>query len=159
MKKLVLVLALVVAGCGGPSSKEVTTAKLTHYTAPPATLFQIAMQAAEQDYKIAETDQANGQFITAQGIYSAEGTPQRPGAGGYTQMHGNSIILQLIVEVVENAPGHMIVVTPKTFQMVPGSPKPRELSPDDPDLPGWVKGRVDALAVAIHDAAKPHAAP
>ena len=39
---------------------------------------------------------------------------------------------------------------PKTFQHISGSPKPRELAPDDPNLPGWVQGRVETLYVEIH---------
>src|SRR5512139_1440397 len=147
MKWLGLVFLLVMAACG-PSGAEVKTAKLAQYSAQPQTLFDIAIQVAQADYKIGETDAATGQFMTEPQFYSKEGGRQSPGAGGYVNMGGGSIQLSLIVEIVKSEQGHAIVVTPKTFQVVGGSPKPRELAPDDPSLPGWVSGRVDALAVA-----------
>jgi hypothetical protein len=67
------------------------------------------------------------------------------------------MMIIVVVEVVTtDLDRKVVVVTPITLQMLTGSPKPRELTPDDPNLPGWVRGRVDALAVAIHDAAKQH---
>jgi hypothetical protein len=155
MKWLALVILLVVAACGGPSTTEVRTAKTAQYAAPPVTLFDIALQVAQQDYKIGDSDPANGQFITTPQMYSAEGGRQSAGAGGVVQYSGGSVLLSLIVEVQVIDPTHvMVVVTPKTFQAVAGSPKPRELQPTDPNLPGWVLGRADALAVAIYENAK-----
>lgn len=148
----------VVAACG-PSGAEVKVAKTAQYTAQPATLYSIAMQVAERDYKIGETDPDGGRFATEPQIYSPEGGRQSAGAGGYVNMSAGSIMLSLIVEVLESERGHVVVITPKTFQFISGSPKPRELVPADPSLPGWVPGRVDTLAVAIYEAAKQHAAP
>ena len=153
--KWMLVLVLVVA-CG-PSNAEIKTAKSTQYSASPQQLFDLAIQVAQRDYKIGEVEAEDGRFATAPQFYNAEGGRQSAGAGGYVQMGGGSILLQLFVEVLESERGHVVVVTPKTFQMVSGSPKPRELAPDDPNLPGWVSGRVDALAMAIYEAAKQHA--
>ena len=62
-----------------------------------------------------------------------------------------SIRLQLVVELTDPEDKyHLVTVTPKTFQHISGSPQPRELAPDDPNLPGWVQGRVDSLHVEIH---------
>jgi hypothetical protein len=158
MQMLMLVVALMAAACG-PSTGQVKTAKLAHYKAPPATLFQIAVEVAERDYKIGEVDEAGARFVTTPQIYSPEGGRQSAGAGGFVNMSDRSVMLSLFVEVLPSEPGHVVVVTPKTFQMISGSPKPRELAPDDPNLPGWVSGRVDTLAVAIYEAAKQHATP
>jgi hypothetical protein len=159
MKWLALAFLLVVAACGGPSTAEVKTAKLAQYALPPATLFDVAIQVAQQDYKIGENDAATGQFMTVPQMYSANGGRQSAGAGGVVQYSGGSLLVALIVEIQPIDEGHtMVVVTPKTFQAVSGSPKPRELAPDDPSLPGWVLGRADALAVAIYEAAKQHVA-
>lgn len=89
---------------------------------------------------------------------SPEDGRQSPGAGGYVAMNDRTIMLSMLVEIVPTEQGHFAVsVTPQTFQVRAGSPKPRELAPDDPSLPGWVSGRVDSLSVAIHEAAKQHA--
>jgi hypothetical protein len=45
-------------------------------------------------------------------------------------------------------------VTPQTFQVLSGSPKPRELMPDDPYLPPFVLGRADELSFEIYDHAR-----
>lgn len=158
MKWLVLVLVAAVVACG-PSNAEIKTAKATQYKAAPQTLFDIAIEVAQRDYKLGDVDAQNARFATATQVYNAEGGRQSPGAGGFVQMGGGSIILSLFVEILEAERGQVVVVTPKTFQVVSGSPKPRELQPDDPNMPGWVHGRVDSLAMAIYEAAKPHAAP
>lgn len=155
---LMLAMVLVAAACG-PSTSQIKTAKLAHYKAPPATLLQLAIEAAEQDYKIGEVDETGTRFATAPQIYSPEGGRQSAGAGGFVNMSDRSVMLVLIVEIVAAEQGHVVVVTPSTHQIISGSPKPRELRPDDPNLPGWVTGRVDALAVAIYEAAKQHATP
>ncbi|HLL24871.1 MAG TPA: hypothetical protein VK427_22210 [Kofleriaceae bacterium] len=157
MKLVLVMLVLAFVGCG-PSNQEIKMAKMAHYKAPTTTLFDIAISVAERDYKIGEIDQGNARFITASQIYSPEGGRQSAGAGGYVQMSDRSIMLSLLVEVLESPEGQVIAVTPQTFQMISGSPKPRELTPDDPNVPGWVHGRVDALSVAIYEAAKQHVA-
>ena len=157
MKMLWLVVALAVAACG-PSNAEVKVAKTAQYTAAAGTLFDLAIQAAQRDYKIGEVDPEGAQFATDPQFYSPEGGRQSAGAGGFVNMSPGSILLSLVVEIVKTERGHAVVITPKSFQVISGSPKPRELAPDDPNLPGWVHGRVDSLAVAIYEAAKQHAA-
>ena len=151
-------LGLLLVACG-PSTQEVKTAKLARYSAPAPTLFDIALAATQQDYKIGEVDRATARFATEPQMYSPEGGRQSPGAGGYIQFTDRSVLLSLLVEVLPTDGGHVVTVTPRTFQMIAGSPKPRELAPNDPDLPGWVRGRVDSLQVAIYKAAKQHAIP
>ena len=150
-------LMVAAAAACGPSTAEVRTAKNAQYATTPDTLFGIALQVAQNDYKIGETDPQQAQFITEPQFYSAEGMRQSPGAGGYVNMSDGTVQLSLIVEIIPTDGKQIVVVTPKTFQTVTGSPKPRELAPDDPNLPGWVHGRVDALSVAIYKAAKQHA--
>ena len=158
MYRWLLGLGLLLVACG-PSTQEVKTAKLARYSAPPPTLLDIALAVAKQDYKIGGVDQENARFETEPQMYSPEGGRQSPGAGGYTQFTDRSVLLSLVVEVLPTEGGHVVAVTPRTFQMIAGSPKPRELAPDDPNLPGWVQGRVDSLQVAIYNAAKQHAVP
>jgi hypothetical protein len=152
--KWLLVLFLVACG---PSNAEVKTAKSAHYATTAQSLYETAIQVAQQDYKIGETDPENMRFKTAPQMYSAEGGRQSPGAGGYVQFGNGSIRLELLVEVLPADGQQIVVVTPISYQAIAGSPKPRELAPDDPNLPPWVTGRVDALSVAIYEAAKQHA--
>ncbi|MBA3391394.1 MAG: hypothetical protein H0T89_02065 [Deltaproteobacteria bacterium] len=157
MKLMLMVWLVAMLGCGA-SNAEVRTAKSATYTVAPQTLFDTALQVTQKTYKLGEIDAANGRFATESQVYSAEGGRQSPGAGGFVNMSDGSIMLSLFVEIVAiDDTHHAVVVTPKTFQVLTGSPKPRELAPDDPNLPPWVTGRVDSLAVAIHEQAKQHA--
>jgi hypothetical protein len=155
MKKLVLVMAL--AACG-PSSAEIKTAKTTTYQMSGHDLLQVAEQAAQEEYKLGDVNEGELTFITQPRYYGPEGDLESPGAGGFVQMQDHSVQLSFIVQVTELAGGDSAVsVTPKTFQVLSFSPKPRELAPDDPNLPGWVHGRTDQLAMEIYELAKPHA--
>lgn len=155
MKTLVLVLALVACG---PSAAEIKTAKTTTYQMAGTDLLQVAEQAAQEEYKLGDVSEQDLAFITLPRWYSPEGDLQSPGAGGFVQMDNHSVQVAFVVQVTELAGGDCAVtVTPKTFQYISGSPKPRELAADDPNLPGWVNGRADKLALEIYELAKPHA--
>ncbi len=159
MKSLVFVAWIaVVAGCGA-SAAEVKAAQTAQYQAPTETLFRVALETTAQDYKIAEQDASRAILITASQWYSPEGGRESAGAGDVSQVVDHSIMLMMIVEVISVDEGHSYIkVTPKTFQHLSGSPKPRELMPDDPNLPGWVTGRVEELQLAIYKNAKQYEA-
>jgi len=142
------------AACGA-SNAEIKTAKTAIYVAQPDQLLQIAMRTAEENYKIGELDKDAHMFATAPRIYSPEGDLQSPGAGDFVRMDNHSVRVSLVVRIVDVDGGELVTVTPNTLQFLSGSPKPRELTPDDPNLPPFVKGRAEALAVAIYDAARP----
>lgn len=153
-----MVLVAAIAACG-PSSAEIRTAQTATYKTSPEVLFGIAEQTAQEDYKIGEVDEKQLMFATQPQWYSPEGGRQSVGAGDFVQLDDRSINLTLVVEVVEMDMGNQAVkVTPKTFQHLSGSPQPRELAADDPNLPGWVHGRADSLQLAIYEHAKQYAA-
>lgn len=160
MKRGVIVgLVLAAVGCG-PSTAEVRRASATKYRAQPGEILAIAESAAEESYKIGEVDSEHPGFITQPRFYSSTGDLQSPGAEGYTQIEAGSVRVAFVVEVVPVDEQHVVVtVTPHTMQVVAGSPQPRELKPDDPYLPGFVKGRTDALSYAIYERAKKYAEP
>jgi len=154
------VALLFAAACGGPSAQQVRTAKLAEYNAETGQLLDLSMQVAQRSYRIDPGDiDPNGRFRTSPQWYSAEGMRRgtsNQGNGDYlVNSMGGDIRLSLEVQVVAGPGGRsQVVVIPHTLQMVAGSPQPRPLAPDDPNMPGWVKGRVDKLAVDIHGAAQ-----
>lgn len=167
MKSLFVVMVWVVAmvggvGCAGPSAAQVRTAKLAEYNAQTNQLLDVAMQVAQKRYKVDPgTVDPQGTFSTYPQWYSAEGMRRgtaNEGNGDYiVNAMGGDIELSLEVRIVAGpGGGTQIAVVPHAMQLVAGSPQPRPLAPDDPNLPGWVKGRVDQLAVDIYDAAKPY---
>ncbi len=163
MSPMKLVLALVTAlvvgfgGCG-PSAQQIKVAKATEYKAPPKHLLDLALQVAQSDYKIGAIDIDGLKFSTEPQWYSPEGgriSPYTDGSTDFVNAGGGDVQVWFVVRIrlVEND-RVVVEVTPRTFQLVAGSPQPRELTPGDPNVPGWVHGRVDTLAMAIYDQAK-----
>ena len=160
MKSLVFVAWIALASACGASSAEVKEAQTAQYKAPRETLFQVALETTAQDYKIAVADKGRSILMTDGQWYNPEGGRESAGAGDLAQVVDHSVMLMMVVEVMgmDGAPLY-IQVTPKVFQHLSGSPKPRELKPDDPNMPGWIQGRVESLQLAIYKNAKQYAVP
>ena len=154
MKQLALAVAVAVAACAH-SDTEIKTAKLAQYGASMEQLYDVALEVTQQKYKIATSDSQHYELWTTPRFYSPEGDLQSEGAGGFIQMDNHSVRVAFHVEVrqiTEHAVA--LTITPQTFQVLSGSPKPRELKPDDPFLPPFVLGRADELQYAIYDQAR-----
>lgn len=149
MVLVVTAVAMVMAACG-PSAAEIKMAKTAGYRGDPAELFAAIEEATAATYKIGEVERDQHALATVPQWYSPEGGRQSSGAGDYVQIGDRSVQVTLIVELVDTESRFVVTVTPKTFQHLSGSPQPRELAPDDPNLPGWVQGRVDSLQLEIH---------
>jgi hypothetical protein len=151
-------LIVAIATACGPSTSEIKTAKTTTYNADPAQILKVAVEATEAEhYKIGGVDEQNLSFATVPKFFNHEGGAETPGAEGYVQIRAGSVEVIFVVEIAGTPPMVAVKVTPKTFEAVAGSPKPRELAPDDPYLPPFVTGRADALSLAIYQRAKPYA--
>jgi len=152
-----LLLALALAACG-PNAAEIKTAKTATYKMAPHDMLVLAEDVAQETYKLGDVNESDNSFITQPRWYGPEGDLESPGAGGFVQVRPNSVQVSFIVQVVPFGGGDVgVTVTPKTFQTIAGSPKPRELKPDDPYLPPFVHGRADDLALEIYKRAKPYA--
>jgi len=158
----IFLLLQIVALCisCGPSAAEIKTAKTANYRGNASEMFKEVIAVTEESYKIAGTggDEDGYKLATAPQWYSPEGGRESAGAGDYVQLQNHSVRLELVVELVSVAGGFMVTVTPRTFQFLDGSPQPRELASDDPNLPGWVHGRVDSLQLDIHKRLQNYAA-
>jgi len=153
----------VLAACG-PSSAELRAAKTAQYAAGPNQMLDVAVQVAQRKYEVKDIDPAKNVFVTEWQWYSAEGGRRgtsNEGNGDYVvNAHGTDVRLQLLIKVVSVDPGHVAVtVVPHVFQLVAGSPQPRELKEEDPNVPPWVHGRVDDLTIDIYNASKQFAEP
>ena len=159
MRTLCLCLLALLA-CG-PSSRQVKVAKLTVYKLSSSSMMDLSMQVAQRTYQIGAVDEVARTFATQPQWYSSEGGRRgatNEGNGDYIHAGGGDVELTLIVKIETISSGKVAVtITPRTLQLISGSPQPRELDPEDPNLPGWVHGRVDALAVAIYEAARQYA--
>ncbi|MFN0247092.1 MAG: hypothetical protein ACKV2T_09290 [Kofleriaceae bacterium] len=142
-----IMVAVLVTACG-PSTAEIKTAKATTYVGDAGEIFDATRRVVGETYKVFDAGRTEDAFrlVTTEQWYSPEGGRQSSGSDDFVQLVDRSIMLQLVVDVVPTASNHAVIqITPRTLQHVSGSPKARELAPDDPGLPGWVTGRVDQL--------------
>lgn len=156
--KFVVFMVMALAVACGPSAAEIKMAKSAGYAGEPGEMFSIVEATTAETYKIGEAVR-DGEYAlaTVAQWYSPEGGRQSTGAGDFVQIGDGSVQLTMIVRLVPQGDRYMVTVTPKTFEHVSGSPQPRELTPDDPSLPGWVSGRVDSLQLEIHKALQKYA--
>ena len=157
MRTYVLV-ALAAVACG-PSASEIRTAKTAEYRGDPSAIFQLAMQAAQENYKIGDVDAGHLRFETVPRFYGPEGDLESEGAEGYVHLLNHSVQVSFIVAVTQTD-DHEVAVTvvPHTLQVLAGSPEMRPIEPDDPSMPPWVHGRADALSLAIYQEARSYVA-
>ena len=147
-----LTLALVAAACG-PNPAQISRARDARYQGDPSAMFQAAEQAAAgENYKIDDQDADAHAFVTANRMFGPEGDLESQGAGGFTQMRDRSIVLQYTVRIVPADRAFAVEIVPHIQRAFVDRPNTDQLAADDPSVPGWVHGRTDQLAVAIHDA-------
>jgi hypothetical protein len=154
-----LILGLAIAAGCGPSAAQIADAKSAQYKGDHSQICEIVESVVDEDYKIGDRQREERLCVirTAPQWYNPEGGRQSAGAGDYVQLSDRSVQLSLTVEVTAPTDDRIFVeITPTTHQYISGSPQPRELAADDPNLPPWVPGRVDSLYMQVHDRLKPY---
>jgi hypothetical protein len=155
MRSTALALAVAVIAACGASAGELKVAKTATYRVAAGTLLDLAVQAAQESYKIAQVDAGHLRIATVPRFYSSEGDLESEGAEGYVQVQDRSVRVAFVVQLTETDYHEIAVtVTPEAWQYILGSPQMRPLPADDPNLPPWVHGRADALSLAIYQHAK-----
>lgn len=152
MRNLVLsALALAALVACGPSSKEVATAKSARYQGDKLELFANVKTATEAKYKLTKTDETSLGLQTEARWFSPEGLAVTPrGEGDMRDVPDKSVHIALVVTMLPDGSNWVVKVTPMLERWNTGIPKPEPLKESDPSLPGWVQGKVDELAMAIH---------
>jgi len=159
MSRIAVVVTVALAACG-PSTKEVQTAKATHYKTQAGRIYSIALDVAEKTYKLYDKDDGKEIFVTLPKWYTADGQSETSGSGDTVMVSDGSLEVALMVAVETDVDGvATVTVTPVVERYRLGQSQNDKLAPDDPSMPGWVGGKADALAVEIYNAAKPYAAP
>ena len=158
MQKLWHLTLAVLVACGA-NAAQVKTARETQYTAPPATLFAEVKPVIEKDYRIVRTDPGALSYQTEPRWYTPEGLADHAEGGNIARLQENSINLSLVVTFPQvDAGQHRVTVTPIILRKPGISSKPETLDRNDPSIPGWVHGKVEALELAIHERLKSYAA-
>jgi len=157
----IIVLGALVA-CG-PSSKEVAGAKTAHYKGDKLTLFATTKAVVETKYKLQKSDETSlgmqtiGRWYSPEGQLAMEGNPgvglrNAEQGGGKGLFPDNSINLILVVTMLPDGDSWVVKITPIMERYHAGSPKTEPLKEDDISVPGWAHGKVDELAMEIHNA-------
>jgi hypothetical protein len=144
-----VLLACLVVACG-PSSKQVKAAQTARYTPPASGLFSDLQAAVEGEYEIAQSDPNEPALITVERWFNAEGAAESSGAGDSVNANDGGIRLAFLVKLVEGTDGVAVEVKPIVHRVRAGQTNLEEIPPGDSRMPGWVKGRVETLYLAIH---------
>ncbi|HLL24872.1 MAG TPA: hypothetical protein VK427_22215 [Kofleriaceae bacterium] len=148
-------LALVIA-CGGASSTAIANAKQARFQGDKLELFAGAKAATEAKYKLAKSDETTLGLQTAARWYSPEGLGVSATREDVRDLVDGSLNVVLVVELLQEGGDKWVVsVRPVIFRFNKGQPKPDAVQPNDPSLPGWVRGKVDQLHYAIYEKLKP----
>jgi hypothetical protein len=152
MRNLVLsALALAALVACGPSSKEVATAKSARYQGDKLELFANVKAATEAKYKLTKSDETSLGLQTEPRWFSPEGLAVTPrGENDMRDVPDKSVRIALVVTMLPDGNNWVVKVTPMLERWNTGIPKPEPLKEGDASLPGWVEGKVDELAMAIH---------
>jgi len=150
---LVAILALAVFACG-PSSKELAGAKAAHYKGDKLVLFAAAKTATEAKYKLQKSDettlglQTDGRWYTPEGLAAAER------GGDMRDVPDKSLEIAFVITLQPDGDAWVVNIKPLMIRYHAGSPKPEPVAENDPSVPGWATGKVDQLALDIHEALK-----
>jgi hypothetical protein len=151
--RLVAMLALAVIACG-PSSKELSGAKSAHYKGDKLVLFAAAKSATESKYKLQKSDETTLGMQTDGRWYTPEGLAAGERGGDMRDVPDKSLQIALVVTLQPDGDTWVVNIKPLMIRYHAGSPKPEPVAENDPSVPGWATGKVDQLALDIHDALK-----
>nr|MBA3453935.1 hypothetical protein [Deltaproteobacteria bacterium] len=76
------------------------------------------------------------------------------GAGYDSPYPDGSINLTLVVRLLADGQNWIVHVEPAMVKFYAGRPNPERLAPNDPAVPGWATGQVDALQYEIYETLK-----
>jgi hypothetical protein len=149
----ILIAALALCACG-PSSKELSGAKSAHYKGDKLVMFNAIKTTVAEKYHIEKSDETSlglqtiGRWFTPEGLSAGERNDDM------RDVPDKSLRIALVVTMQPDGDAYVVNVKPLMLRYMAGSPKPESIGQDDPSVPGWATGKVDNLAVEIHEALK-----
>lgn len=160
MRISIALIACALVACG-PSNAEVKSAKEAHYRGDKLVMFNAMKSAVEDKFKLQKSDETTlgletiARVYTPEGMLANEGNSEKNKGGGYNSMFpDNSIIMKFVVTMLADGDSYVVRVKPMMERYRAGSPKTEPLAENDPSLPGWTSGKVDAVQLDIYNALK-----
>lgn len=151
---LVVLLSLLALAACGPSSGELKSAKTARYKGDKLALFNATKDATEAKYKLQKSDENALGMQTTGRWYTPEGLAASERADDIRDVPDNSLNIALVVTLVPDGDAYVVQVKPLMMRYHAGTPKPEPIQEGDPSVPGWATGKVNQLALSIHDALK-----
>jgi hypothetical protein len=152
-RRLVILAAAgaLLAACG-PSSAQLKQAREARYQGPRDEVFLDVADAVGKEHPIDRRDSAQAALVTRGRWFEADGTYEDKVVRQEDRMSltDGAIFLSFTVKVVGDEPPFQVVIEPSVDQVRSGYSAPYHMKPDDPQMPGWVQGKVDDLQLAIH---------
>jgi hypothetical protein len=153
-------LALAAVACG-PGSSEVKAARTARYKADKAQLINAARAAVEgKQYKVAAANDTGiktvGHWYNPEGQIAAEGnsTNDTHAMTYHTPYPDKSLYIYYNVGFKPDGDSWVVDIKPSIERYHAGQSQTEVLKEDDISLPGWVEGKTEGIAVAIHDGLK-----
>ena len=159
MRNLMLTATIVaLAACGGPSGKDVAMAKQARYSGDKIQLFGSMKSTVEGKYKLEVSDETKlalkttGRWYTPEGLVS-NWTPSDIDASG-SKLPDRSLNIALVAQLLPENENWVVRIEPIILRFNSGQPKLEPVRPDDPSLPGFVRGKSDELAFDVNKSLK-----
>lgn len=147
---LLAVAGALLVACG-PSSAQIKAAREARYQGSRDELFLAVSNAVGRDQTIEKVDADEGALLTRGRWYEADGTYEDRALGKESvRPEDGSIFLAFLVLVVGEAPPYQVKVEPVVQQIRSGYSANYQMKPDDPQMPGWVHGKVDDFQIELH---------
>jgi hypothetical protein len=151
MRFAMLIAALAIAACG-PSSKELSGAKTAHYKGDKLVMFGAIKTTVAEKYTLQKSDETTLGMQTVGRWFTPEGLAAGERDGDMRDVPDKSLQIALVVTMQPDGDAYVVTVKPLMLRYIAGSPKPESIGQDDPSVPGWATGKVDQLALDIHNA-------
>ncbi len=149
-------LLLALAGACGPSGAQVRAAKSAEYDPREyATVFEACKATMiESGYDIQIEEVEHGVLVSTWRWYSKEGAAKRKDT---PQVEEGAAMFRIGCEIIKGPAGGFTVHVDGGAQGYnSGTPVAQQFKHGDPREPTWVAGKIDNLAVGIHEKLKGH---
>jgi hypothetical protein len=145
---IVVAIALACAACAA-SSQEIQTARSARYTCGFERIYDAAGKAIEEVFFRVGASSAEAGIIQSEGRwYEETGSPRKRGDA---IVDSKDVLVVAEAHIIRDGAAHRVSIAADVIENLVESPQGRRLGPDDPNRPTWVQGKLDRIAVSIHE--------
>jgi len=150
MRNLIITAIVAMAACGGPSGKDVAMAKQARYQGDKLELFTGMKSTVETKYKLDVSDETKLALKTIGRWYTPEGLVSNWTPADGAKLPDRSLNISLVAQLLPENDNWVVHIEPVILRFTLGQSKLEPVRPDDPSLPGFVKGKSDELAYDVN---------